>query len=278
MVQRIFHKAFFAILAFALCCTSVIECSDVAEQNPRATRFGYTYYKKAPMGQQSCASGSTPGPSECLAAVRSILNGKKQGRTHLVHGSWGHLPPGCSVWNGDSAAHFNTGNGKNDGSFSLVCNPTNAEKYLHRCLEYHTAWGKNIHWVDVHWGGAVSGLKFVVTGTKKGHTAYGSRQIRTDASGFSTLSSGYTVVMDDAKGTCLFIVYAKLVARLKGTAQYASWKKLINVAKYTAANGRTHCHRLHVRWDANHVAQHLAIVHKSKWWTDDTIRDSFSSV
>jgi hypothetical protein len=68
--------------------------------------------------------------SECLAAVQALLpKGTIQGRTHLVAGSWGWVPPGCSVQShfthnvdGDWAAHFNSNsNGKNDGGYTPVC-------------------------------------------------------------------------------------------------------------------------------------------------------------
>jgi len=68
--------------------------------------------------------------AECLAAVQSLLpKGVVQGRTHLVAGSWGWVPTGCSVQshfthgqNGDWAAHYNRGNGNNDGGYTPVCN------------------------------------------------------------------------------------------------------------------------------------------------------------
>jgi len=68
--------------------------------------------------------------AECLAAVQSLLPvGVSQGRTNLVAGSWGWVPPGCSVQshfthgqNGDWAAHYNRGNGNNDGGYTKVCN------------------------------------------------------------------------------------------------------------------------------------------------------------
>jgi hypothetical protein len=66
----------------------------------------------------------------CLAAVQELLpEGQTQGRTNLVAGSWGWVPPGCSVQsdfthgqNGDWAAHFNSNsNGQNDGGYTPVC-------------------------------------------------------------------------------------------------------------------------------------------------------------
>jgi len=69
--------------------------------------------------------------AECLAAVQSLLpTGVVQGRTDLVAGSWGHVPPGCSVQSHstsqrvpDWAAHYNRNpSGNNDGSYTPVCN------------------------------------------------------------------------------------------------------------------------------------------------------------
>jgi hypothetical protein len=69
--------------------------------------------------------------AECLAAVQSLLpTGVVQGRTNLVAGSWGWVPPGCSVQshfthgqNGDWAAHYNSNpSGNNDGGYTPVCN------------------------------------------------------------------------------------------------------------------------------------------------------------
>merc|ERR1719230_2409681 len=60
----------------------------------------------------------------CLAAVQALLpTGATQGRTTLVAGSWGWVPPGCSVQSGgDWAAHYNRrASGSNDGGYSPVC-------------------------------------------------------------------------------------------------------------------------------------------------------------
>jgi len=69
--------------------------------------------------------------AHCLEAVQHLLpEGQVQGRTHLVAGSWGWVPPGCSVQshfthnqNGDWAAHYNRNpSGANDGGYTPVCN------------------------------------------------------------------------------------------------------------------------------------------------------------
>jgi len=66
----------------------------------------------------------------CLSAVQSLLgSGQSQGRSHLVTGSWGWVPPGCSVQShrthghvGDFAAHYNRHpGGQNDGGYTPVC-------------------------------------------------------------------------------------------------------------------------------------------------------------
>jgi len=62
--------------------------------------------------------------AECLDAVRALLpEGQAQGRQNLVAGSWGHVPPGCSVQSrGDWAAHYNRrDSGSNDGGYTPVC-------------------------------------------------------------------------------------------------------------------------------------------------------------
>jgi hypothetical protein len=68
--------------------------------------------------------------ADCLAAVQVLLpKGQAQGRTNLVAGSWGWVPPGCSVQshfthgqNGDWAAHYNrNAGGQNDGGYTPVC-------------------------------------------------------------------------------------------------------------------------------------------------------------
>ena len=71
--------------------------------------------------------------ANCLEAVHELLpDGQVQGRTHLVAGSWGWVPPGCSVQshfthnqNGDWAAHYNRNpSGANDGGYTPVCTTT----------------------------------------------------------------------------------------------------------------------------------------------------------
>lgn len=85
-----------------------------------------------PPGQNHCPGGSTSvSEYECLAAVQSMLGGQRQGRRHLVSGSWGWVPPGCSAQTGrthnqrgDNAAHFNRNhNGRNDGGYTPACSP-----------------------------------------------------------------------------------------------------------------------------------------------------------
>jgi len=81
-------------------------------------------------GGNTCPAGTDVSEADCLAAAQSLLaSGQTQGRTNLVAGSWGWVPPGCSVQthfthnqNGDFAAHYNRGNGNNDGGYTKVCN------------------------------------------------------------------------------------------------------------------------------------------------------------
>ena len=81
-------------------------------------------------GSNSCGDSVSASESECLAAVQGLLrSGEAQGRTGLVAGSWGWVPPGCSVQAdfthgraGDFAAHYNGNvNGNNDGGYTPVC-------------------------------------------------------------------------------------------------------------------------------------------------------------
>jgi len=72
-------------------------------------------YKWGAMHTNSCPGGSAVSEADCLAAVQGLLgSGQSQGRSHLVAGSWGHVPTGCSAQthfthgrNGDFAAHYN---------------------------------------------------------------------------------------------------------------------------------------------------------------------------
>jgi uncharacterized protein (DUF1800 family)/uncharacterized protein (DUF1501 family) len=78
-----------------------------------------------------CSTASTS-EAACLQAVQKLLpGGLKQGRKHLVSGSWEHAPAGCSVQSGgDWAAHFNHKTGSNNGGYSPVCrgyNPATPE-------------------------------------------------------------------------------------------------------------------------------------------------------
>merc|ERR1719329_963220 len=57
-----------------------------------------TVFNNGPVGGNSCSSSSDVSEADCLAAVLDLLPaGQTQGRTHLVAGSWGWVPPGCSV-------------------------------------------------------------------------------------------------------------------------------------------------------------------------------------
>lgn len=85
---------------------------------------------QVPGGGNTCP-GSDVSEADCLAAAQSLLaSGQVQGRSNLVAGSWGWVPPGCSIqthttthgaYSGDYAAHYNRGNGNNDGGYTKVC-------------------------------------------------------------------------------------------------------------------------------------------------------------
>lgn len=81
-------------------------------------------------GTNHCPGGSmSVSEFQCLQAAQQLLQGRRQGRRHLVAGSWRHVPPGCSAQtdfthgrNGDNAAHYNRNpNGRNDGGYTPVC-------------------------------------------------------------------------------------------------------------------------------------------------------------
>jgi hypothetical protein len=80
-------------------------------------------------GGNLCPAGTDVSESNCLAAGQAMLaSGQVQGRTNLVAGSWGWVPPGCSVQthfthgqDGDFAVHYNRLNGANDGGYTKVC-------------------------------------------------------------------------------------------------------------------------------------------------------------
>merc|ERR1712070_264620 len=81
-------------------------------------------------GGNLCPAGDDVSEADGLAAAQSLSSSNQvQGRTSLVSGSWGWVPPGCSVQtrfthgrNGDFAAHCSSGNGNNDGGYTKVCN------------------------------------------------------------------------------------------------------------------------------------------------------------
>jgi len=90
-------------------------------------------YNWGAMHTNSCPGGSAISEADCLAAVQGLLgSGQSQGRSHLVAGSWRHVPTGCSAQthfthgrNGDFAAHYNrNANGNNDGGYTPVCSTT----------------------------------------------------------------------------------------------------------------------------------------------------------
>jgi len=84
----------------------------------------------AQSGGGNTCPGTDVSEADCLGVVQGLLaSGQNQGRATLVAGSWGWVPPGCSVQshfthgqNGDFAAHYNRGAGNNDGGYTKVCN------------------------------------------------------------------------------------------------------------------------------------------------------------
>lgn len=81
----------------------------------------------ASQGANECPAGSglsSPSEEQCLAAAHDLLPSfLSPGRDDLVSGSWGNVPPGCSVQTGgDWAAHWNSNSeGANDGRYSVLC-------------------------------------------------------------------------------------------------------------------------------------------------------------
>jgi hypothetical protein len=77
-------------------------------------------------GSTTCTSPFTIASQvECLAkGLAAIPSDASPGRVALQTGSWGHVPPGCSVQSGgDWAVHFNTNAAStgNSGEYSPVC-------------------------------------------------------------------------------------------------------------------------------------------------------------
>lgn len=83
-------------------------------------------------GTDTCPT-SDVSEAECLAAALHLMpqvkpQGSQQGRRYLSAGSWGWVPPGCSIQThftqgqeGDWGPHFNRGAGQNDGGYTKVC-------------------------------------------------------------------------------------------------------------------------------------------------------------
>jgi len=90
---------------------------------------GYSF-RLASGGSNDCGDGASPTESSCEAQADSLAGGRHQGRQHLVVGSWGYVPSGCSLQTGgDWAAHYNLlAIGRNDGgAYSLVCSKRDAQ-------------------------------------------------------------------------------------------------------------------------------------------------------
>jgi len=112
-------------------CMSSSHCDDhLTERTNEWHIYAAGGYHYGVVASNVCESHDVS-EAECLAAVQSLLpEGVVQGRTHLVAGSWGWVPPGCSVQshfthgqNGDWAAHYNRNeHGNNDGGYTPVCN------------------------------------------------------------------------------------------------------------------------------------------------------------
>jgi len=74
-------------------------------------------------GAAHCDEGDSLPENLCLQVAQRLLpGGTTQGRTILQVGSYEAVPVGCSVQSGgDWAAHYNRGNGANDGGYTKVC-------------------------------------------------------------------------------------------------------------------------------------------------------------
>ncbi len=85
-----------------------------------------THYVPAPVSQEVSSESTTklPPPTKetCLDRAISQYGDKvTKRRKHLSSGGWNHVPQGCSVQSGgDWAAHWNTKDGKDDGTYSKV--------------------------------------------------------------------------------------------------------------------------------------------------------------
>lgn len=140
-------------------CTSLhADSMDLGDMTGRAS--GLTLechnYHYDVAGGNTCST-SDVSEAACLAAVNHLQPvGVARGRTHLVAGSWGWVPPGCSVQshfthgqNGDWAAHYNhLSTGQNDGGYTPVCvNSANGED---QCTGYYQAEAATIVGAVVH--------------------------------------------------------------------------------------------------------------------------------
>jgi len=64
---------------------------------------GYSF-RLAARGSNDCGDGASPTESNCEAQADALAGGHHQGRQHLVIGSWGHVPFGCSLQSHGSQA------------------------------------------------------------------------------------------------------------------------------------------------------------------------------
>jgi len=148
-----------------LCSTLHEDSMDLGDMANKASGFTLEchnyHYDMA--GGNTC---STEDVSEaaCLTAVHHLIpEGRTQGRTHLVAGSWGWVPPGCSVQshfthgqNGDWAAHYNRNPaGNNDGGYTPVC--VNSASGENQCVGYYQAETASLSGAVVHANTASAG-------------------------------------------------------------------------------------------------------------------------
>jgi len=89
----------------------------------KASAVAVSTYHLGQVRSNSCPSNNVD-EANCLAAVHELLPaGAVFGRSHLISGNWGWVPPGCSVQTVSGwEAHYNTNSdGSNDGGYTPVC-------------------------------------------------------------------------------------------------------------------------------------------------------------
>ncbi len=76
-------------------------------------------FRLLPQSFDTCPSFMFLSKKDCVNAGLEVGGTLRNGK--LVEGAWGHAPFGCFTYEGDSAIHYNSYHGKNDGRYQPVC-------------------------------------------------------------------------------------------------------------------------------------------------------------